>query len=81
LVQKDEFLEVFIDTPLEVCMSRDPKGLYKRAKAGEIKNFTGIDSPYEPPEHAEIHVKTVDLTPEAAADLIIARLREARIVH
>src|SRR6185436_13121911 len=59
LVKPDEFLEVFIDTPIEVCMTRDPKGLYKRAKAGEIKNFTGIDSPYEAPEHAEIHVKTV----------------------
>jgi bifunctional enzyme CysN/CysC len=81
LVETDEFLEVFIDTPIEVCMSRDPKGLYKRAKAGEIKNFTGIDSPYEAPEKAEIHVKTVDLAPEAAADLIIARLRDARIVQ
>ncbi len=81
LVKGDEFLEVFVDTPLEVCMSRDPKGLYKRAKAGEIKNFTGIDSPYEPPEKAEIHVKTVDLSPEAAADLIIARLRDARVVQ
>jgi bifunctional enzyme CysN/CysC len=81
LVEKDEFLEVYIDTPIEVCMSRDPKGLYKRAKAGEIKNFTGIDSPYEAPEKPEIHVKTVDLDPEAAADLIIARLRQARIVQ
>jgi bifunctional enzyme CysN/CysC len=81
LVAADEFLEVYIDTPIEVCMSRDPKGLYKRAKAGEIKNFTGIDSPYEAPEHAEIHVKTVDLDPEAAADLIIARLRDAHIVQ
>ena len=81
LLQPDEFLEVYIDTPIEVCMTRDPKGLYKRAKAGEIKNFTGIDSPYEAPEHPEIHVKTVDLNPEAAADVIIARLRDARIVH
>ena len=81
LVNTDEFLEVYIDTPIEVCMTRDPKGLYKRAKAGEIKNFTGLDSPYEAPEHAEIHVKTVDLSPEAAADVIIARLRDARIVE
>jgi bifunctional enzyme CysN/CysC len=80
LVAKDEFLEVFIDTPIEVCMARDPKGLYKRAKAGEIKNFTGIDSPYEPPEAAEIHVHTVNVTPEDAADQILARLRAARIV-
>jgi adenylylsulfate kinase-like enzyme len=71
---------VFIDTPIEVCMTRDPKGLYKRAKAGEIKNFTGIDSPYEAPEKPEIHVRTVDMTPEAAADQIVARLRSAGIV-
>ena len=80
LVAKDEFLEVFIVTPIEVCMARDPKGLYKRAKAGEIKNFTGIDSPYEPPEAAEIHVRTVNVTAEDAADQIIARLRAAQIV-
>jgi bifunctional enzyme CysN/CysC len=80
LVQPDEFLEVFIDTPLEVCMARDPKGLYKRAKAGEIKNFTGIDSPYEPPEAPEIHVRTVNVSPEDAADQIIARLRGAKVI-
>ncbi|MEL6739410.1 MAG: adenylyl-sulfate kinase [Planctomycetota bacterium] len=54
------FLEVFIDTPLEVCEQRDPKGLYKKARAGEIKHFTGIDDPYEAPEHPEITVKTAD---------------------
>ena len=80
LVEDGEFLEVYVDTPLEVCMARDPKGLYKRAKAGEIKNFTGLDSPYEPPEHAEIHVNTVDLTPEQAADVIIARLKDAKLI-
>jgi bifunctional enzyme CysN/CysC len=80
LVAKDEFLEVFVDTPIEVCMTRDPKGLYKRAKAGEIKNFTGLDSPYEPPENAEIRVNTVDLSPEDAADQIIARLKAAGVV-
>jgi len=80
LVGPDEFMEVFIDTPLEVCMTRDPKGLYKRAKAGEIKNFTGIDSPYEAPELPEIHVKTVDLSPEDAADQIVTRLRSAKII-
>jgi bifunctional enzyme CysN/CysC len=80
LVEPGEFLEVYVDTPLEVCMARDPKGLYKRAQAGEIRNFTGLDSPYEAPDAAEIHVNTVDLTPEAAADLIIERLKEARLV-
>ncbi|MEQ1756473.1 MAG: sulfate adenylyltransferase subunit CysN [Micropepsaceae bacterium] len=80
LVQSGEFLEVYVDTPIEVCMARDPKGLYRRAKAGEIKNFTGLDSPYEPPEHAEIHVNTVDLTPEAAADVIIERLKSSKLI-
>jgi bifunctional enzyme CysN/CysC len=80
LVGPGAFMEVFVDTPIEVCMTRDPKGLYKRARAGEIKNFTGIDSPYEPPENPEIRVNTVDLTPEGAADQIIARLRAAGVV-
>jgi bifunctional enzyme CysN/CysC len=80
LVQPGEFFEVYVDTPLEVCMARDPKGLYKRAQAGEIRNFTGLDSPYEAPDAAEIHVNTVDLTPEAAADLIIERLKESRLI-
>jgi adenylylsulfate kinase len=56
LVESDEFIEVFIDTPLEVCESRDPKGLYKKARDGKIKNFTGIDSPYEKPLSPEIHI-------------------------
>jgi bifunctional enzyme CysN/CysC len=80
LVGGDEFLEVFIDTPIEVCMARDPKGLYKRAKAGEIKNFTGIDSPYEAPEAPEIHVRTVNISPEDAADQIVGRLKSAKIL-
>ncbi len=80
LVLPEEFMEVYVDTPLEVCMARDPKGLYKRAQAGEIKNFTGLDSPYEAPESAEIHVNTVDLTPEEAADLIIERLHQAKMI-
>ena len=74
LVEDGEFIEVFIDTPVEVCADRDPKGLYKKAKAGEIKNFTGIDSPYEPPESAEVHIPTVDLEAEEAADRIVAYL-------
>lgn len=75
LMAPGEFLEVYVDTPLEVCIARDPKGLYRRAKAGEIRNFTGLDSPYEPPENPDIHVTTVDAAPEEAADRIIARLR------
>ena len=70
-----EFVEIFVDTPIEVCMTRDPKGLYLKATHGEIKNFTGIDSPYEAPETAEIIVKTVDSEAEACAEEIVAFLR------
>jgi len=75
LVGEGEFLEVFVDTPIEVCMQRDPKGLYEKAKAGKIKNFTGIDSPYETPEKAELTVKTVEATPEVHAQNIVGYLR------
>ena len=71
LVEKDEFLEIFIDTPLEVCESRDPKGLYKKARAGEIQNFTGIDSPYEKPIKATIHINNDKITVEQACKQII----------
>jgi len=76
LLGEGEFLEVFVDTPLEVCMQRDPKGLYEKAKAGKIKNFTGIDSPYQAPEKAEITIRTVEATPEAQAQAIVRYLRE-----
>ncbi|HSM18777.1 MAG TPA: adenylyl-sulfate kinase, partial [Hyphomicrobiales bacterium] len=76
LVEKGEFVEVFVDTPIEVCAQRDPKGLYKRAMAGEIKNFTGIDSPYESPRNAEIRVDTPDRKPEQVADEIVAYLSQ-----
>jgi len=62
------FLEVFVDTPLEVCEARDPKGLYKKARAGEITGFTGIDDPYEPPERAEIVLKTAEMTVAEAVE-------------
>ena len=74
LFDESEFLEVFVDTPLELCEQRDPKGLYRRARAGEIPNFTGISSPYEPPEHADIHLPTVDLTTEQSVELVTSRL-------
>jgi bifunctional enzyme CysN/CysC len=77
LVEKGEFLEVFIDTPLEVCERRDPKGLYAKARRGEIRNFTGIDSDYEPPELAEIVLDTSRTAPEDAADAIVATLERA----
>ena len=75
LVAEGEFIEVFCDTPLSVAESRDVKGLYKKARAGEIKNFTGIDSPYEPPEHTEIRLESGSRSPEELADDVIALLR------
>jgi len=69
-----EFIEIFIDTPLAEAEKRDVKGLYKKARAGQLKNFTGIDSPYEAPESPEIHIDTTAMTPEQAADLIVDRL-------
>ena len=75
-VGPDEFIEVHVDTPLSVAEERDPKGLYRKARAGELANFTGIDSPYEAPEDAELVVDTTRLDAEQAADAIIAQLRE-----
>src|SRR5439155_1641572 len=79
-VEAGDFIEVFIDTPLAECMRRDPKGLYARAQAGQIKNFTGIDSPYEPPEHAEIVIDTPDTGAEDSARGILKELRRRHIV-
>jgi bifunctional enzyme CysN/CysC len=69
------FIEVFVDTPLVVAESRDPKGLYKKARRGDLKNFTGVDSPYEAPDDPEIRVDTTRLTPHACASTILNRLR------
>ncbi|MGI3167279.1 sulfate adenylyltransferase subunit CysN [Pseudooceanicola sp. 200-1SW] len=74
MMQPGEFVEVFVDTPLEVAEARDVKGLYAKARSGQLKNFTGIDSPYEAPDAPEIRVDTTEMTPEQAADAIIARL-------
>ncbi|ODS60379.1 MAG: adenylyl-sulfate kinase [Erythrobacter sp. SCN 68-10] len=74
MLPEGEFVEIFVDTPLEVAEARDVKGLYKKARSGQLKNFTGIDSPYEPPENPEIRVNTVDMTPEEAARYIIDRI-------
>ncbi|WP_143871260.1 adenylyl-sulfate kinase [Catenovulum sediminis] len=76
LVEAGEFIEVFIDTPIEVCEQRDPKGLYKKARQGEIKHFTGIDSPYEAPLNPEITVKTAELNIEECADFVLQHLRD-----
>ncbi|WP_126175765.1 sulfate adenylyltransferase subunit CysN [Tsuneonella rigui] len=74
MLPEGEFVEIFVDTPLEVAEARDVKGLYKKARSGELKNFTGIDSPYEPPERPDIVVNTVEMTPEQAAQHIIDKL-------
>ena len=74
LVEPGEFIEVFVDTPLAEAEKRDPKGLYAKARRGERPLFTGIDSPYEPPENPELHLKTLELTPEAAADRVLSRI-------
>ena len=74
LLPEGEFIEIFVDTPLEVAEARDVKGLYKKARAGQLKNFTGIDSPYEAPESPEIRVNTVDMTPQEAALFIVQKL-------
>jgi bifunctional enzyme CysN/CysC len=81
LMQPGEFLEVFVDTPLAEAEKRDVKGLYKKARRGELKNFTGIDSPYEPPEHPEIHLRTVLQSPEQAAEQILKTLRDGGMLY
>lgn len=74
------FIEVFVEAPLEVCEQRDPKGLYAKARAGELKQFTGIDDPYEPPEKAELIVHTDKQTPQEAAASVLELLAERGIV-
>lgn len=74
------FIEVYVDTPLEVAEQRDPKGLYKKARAGEIPNFTGISAPYEEPEHAEIHLRSDQLSVEDSVGEIMAYLKEKHLL-
>ena len=73
-LQPGEFIEVFVDTPIEVCELRDPKGLYKKARAGEIKGFTGIDDPYEAPESPELVLSAAEKTPDVLADEVLLYL-------
>jgi bifunctional enzyme CysN/CysC len=80
LLEAGEFFEVHVDTPLAVAEERDVKGLYKKARRGELKNFTGIDSPYEPPEQPEIYIDTTRANAEESASLIVEKLREAGIL-
>ena len=78
MIPEGEFFEIFVDTALADAEKRDVKGLYAKARAGELKNFTGIDSPYEAPEHAEIHIDTTEMSAEEAADLIVEQMLKRR---
>jgi bifunctional enzyme CysN/CysC len=80
LVDEGEFFEVFIDTPLDMAEQRDPKGLYKKARRGELRNFTGVDSPYEVPDRPEIRIDTTRVTSEEAAEILVAELRRAHVI-
>jgi len=77
----DRYVEVFVDTPLEICEQRDTKGLYARARRGEIVGFTGIDDPYESPQNPELRLDTIDKTAEENARLILSLLVEAGFVR
>jgi bifunctional enzyme CysN/CysC len=74
-VNEGEFFEIFVDTPIEECIRRDPKGLYAKAQRGEIKNFTGFDSPYETPDAPDLHLVTTGRTPDELAEQVVALLR------
>lgn len=81
LVEENEFIEIFIDTPIEICEQRDPKGLYKKARAGEIKEFTGIDSPYEKPTLPNLHIINDNISVEDACKKIIQYLVEGEYIQ
>jgi bifunctional enzyme CysN/CysC len=80
LVGPDEFIEVFVDTPLETCEERDPKGLYKKARRGELRNFTGLDSPYEPPSNPDLILNAVNNSASDLADCIIHFMRQRGVL-
>lgn len=75
LMEPGEFIEIFVDTPLEECVKRDPKGLYKQVLSGEIGHFTGFGSPYEPPERPELHLRTAEAGPSELAQQIVSFLK------
>lgn len=80
LFEENQFLEVFIDSSLEVCEERDPKGMYKKARNGEIKDFTGVSSPYEVPDNPDIYVKNDNISIEEASEVIIRYLNEKKLI-
>jgi len=79
LVSENDFIEIYCNTPLEVCEQRDSKGLYKKARAGEIKNYTGISSPYEPPEHPDLELDTAGKTVENNVEIVLDYLEKRKI--
>lgn len=80
LVEEKEFVEVYISTPLSTCEERDPKGLYKKARSGQIKNFTGIDSDYEVPHHPEVTLNTAELNVNECVDIVISYLKQNELI-
>ena len=81
MMASGEFVEVFVDTPLSVAEERDVKGLYAKARSGQLKNFTGIDSPYEAPENPEIHIDTTKMSIDEAAEKIVKQLLDENHVE
>ncbi|MCU7920325.1 MAG: adenylyl-sulfate kinase [Candidatus Thiodiazotropha sp. (ex Dulcina madagascariensis)] len=81
ILPEGQFIEVFVDAPLTVCRERDPKGLYAKADRGEIKQFTGIDSPYEAPERPELHIKAGEVSVADAVNQLLAYLHETGVLH
>jgi len=76
-----EFFEIFVDAPIELCRKRDPKGLYAKADRGELKNFTGVDAPYEAPEHPEMHLRTGEQSADLLAESVLRYLRDSNILN
>lgn len=81
LLKQDEFIEVFVDCPLDVCEKRDPKGLYKKARSGEIRNFTGIDSIYEAPVNPDLHIKTGEQSVEESVKIIVDYIESKKLIR
>jgi bifunctional enzyme CysN/CysC len=79
-VGTDEFLEIFVDTPIDECRRRDPKGLYQKADSGQIRNFTGVDAPYEAPLNPEIRLRTMEGVPDILADEVVNALRTRGLI-
>ena len=80
IIGDDAYIEVFVDAPIELCEQRDVKGLYKKARAGEVKNFTGIDSPYEKPQHPDLVIETGSLSVEESIGKLLSFI-EPKLVH